>query len=244
MNWGAEMMDTDNPDRSSTVERQEATTAADGGQSVSGGLNLSSLAYKSISEMITHRRLRGGEAIVEKRLADALGVSRTPMREALQRLEGEGLVQKTANRSYVVRKVDLREYLESLKVRELLEPEAAVLAMGHIAPGTFQAVRLELEQLQSATKYHPDAHGTSDNNLHNMFADACGNTVLAETIGALRTTTRLFEIDRLADRVVPDSTEHLEILSAIEAQDKAAARKAVRTHIRSLMRFATQILRQ
>ncbi|MEM1289268.1 MAG: GntR family transcriptional regulator [Pseudomonadota bacterium] len=213
------------------------------GTKTTGSLNLSSLAYKSISEMIYHRQLRGGEVIVEQRLAEALGVSRTPLREALQRLEGEGLVVKVANRSFVVRRVDLQEYLESLKVREILEPEAAVLAMGRIEPATFRAVRTELRQLSSATKYHTDAHWISDDNLHTMYTDVCGNAVLAETITALRITTRLFEIERLADRVGPDSSEHLDILAALEANDKSAARRAVRAHIRSLMRFATKLLR-
>jgi DNA-binding GntR family transcriptional regulator len=211
--------------------------------SSAGGLNLSTLTYKSVSEMIYHSRLRGGEVIVEQRLAEALGVSRTPLREALQRLEGEGLVCKVANRSYVVRKVGLQEYLESLKVREILEPEAAAMAIGRIAPSTFRTVRTELEQLQDATLYHTDSHWISDDNLHTMFANACANTVLAETIQELRTTTRLFESDRLADRVIPDSQEHLEILKALEAEDPRAARRAVRAHIRSLMRYATKLLR-
>lgn len=213
------------------------------GSKVAGSLNLSSLAYKSISEMIYQRRLQGGQVVVEQRLAEALGVSRTPLREALQRLEGEGLVVKVANRSFVVRKVDLQEYLESLKVREILEPEAAALAIGHIEPATFRAVRTELKQLTSATKYHTQAHWISDDNLHTMYTDVCGNAVLADTIQALRITTRLFEIERLADRVGPDSSEHLEILEALAANDKAGARRAVRAHIRSLMRFATKLLR-
>lgn len=208
-----------------------------------GGLNLSSLTYRSVSEMIHHRRLRGGEVIVEQRLAEALGVSRTPLREALQRLEGEGLVRKVANRSYMVRKVGLQEYLESLKVRDILEPEAAALAIGRIAPAAIRAVRRELDDLQNATQYHTDAHWISDDNLHTLFANACGNAVMAETILALRVTTRLFEIDRLADRLSPDSVEHLRILDALEAEDARAARRAVRAHIRSLMRYATKLLR-
>jgi len=55
-------------------------------------LNLSNQAYASVSEMIQQRRLKGGALIVESRLADILGISRTPLREALQRLEGVGLV--------------------------------------------------------------------------------------------------------------------------------------------------------
>ena len=78
--------------------------------------------------------------------------------------------------------------------------------------------------------------------VHSMYIDVCGNAVLADTIHALRITTRLFEIDRLADRVIPDSTEHLAILSALEAQDKRGTRQAIRAHIRSLIRFATKVL--
>ncbi len=55
--------------------------------SASQGVNLSSLAHRAISDMIRDRRLKGGESIIEARLADTLGISRTPLREALQRLE-------------------------------------------------------------------------------------------------------------------------------------------------------------
>jgi DNA-binding GntR family transcriptional regulator len=133
------------------------------------GLNLSSLAYRAISEMIRDRRLKGGEQIVEARLADALGISRTPLREALQRLEGEGLVRKLANRSYLVRSVDLAEYLHSLKVREILEGEAAVLAIGRIPAEDLAKVRHEIEQLRASTSYHTASHWQSDDNLHGLY---------------------------------------------------------------------------
>ena len=66
----------------------------------------------------------------------------------------------------------------------------------------------------------------------------CANDVMAETLVSLRVTTQLFEIDRLADRLGPDSREHEAILDALAAQDPKAVRKAVATHIRSLVRFA------
>ena len=59
------------------------------------GYNLSNLAHRAVTEMIRTRRLKGGEPIVEAKLAEVLGISRTPLREALQRLEGEGLVVKS-----------------------------------------------------------------------------------------------------------------------------------------------------
>jgi DNA-binding GntR family transcriptional regulator len=129
------------------------------------GYNLSNLAYRSVSEMIRSRRLKGGELIVESRLADLLGISRTPLREALQRLEGEGLVIKSANRSFMVRNVDLAEYLQSLKVREILEGEAAFLATGHVSRLKLTEAHREINELMQASSYHTDAHWCSDDPL-------------------------------------------------------------------------------
>jgi DNA-binding GntR family transcriptional regulator len=203
-----------------------------------GGYNLSNLAYRAVSEMIRGRRLKGGELIVEAKLADILGISRTPLREALQRLEGEGLVVKAANRSFMVRNVDLGEYLQSLKVREILEGEAAALAAGRLSQSKLRAVRSEIEELMAATSYHTDAHWRSDDTVHGLYIDGCGNAVMGQMIRSLRVTTRLFEIARLADRVGPDSTEHLDIVEALEAEDAKRARKAAQVHIRSLSKFA------
>ncbi len=207
------------------------------------GVNLSSLAHRAISDMIRDRRLKGGESIIEARLADTLGISRTPLREALQRLEGEGLVRKVANRSYIVRHVDLSEYLHSLKVREILEAEAAALAVGSIPGEALAAVRHEINVLLKATSYHTHAHWQSDDNLHGLYIDHCGNPIMADMIRALRVTTRLFEIARLKDRLEPDSGEHLAILEALEARDKRAARLAVQVHCRSLREFALATVR-
>ena len=244
-------METEGSGDSAMVASDAETLRADGkgGDIVgphhdgAGGHNLSSLAYRSISEMIRHRRLRGGEVIIEQRLAEELGVSRTPLREALQRLEGEGLVKKVANKSFSVRRVDLREYLEALKVREILEPEAAVMAIGNIVPQGFRMVRQELAELVDATHYDIEAHRISDDNVHGLFAHACGNSVLAETIQLQRVTTHLFEIGRLADRVEPDAREHLAIIDALEVGDARVTRRTVRGHIRSLMRYAVKLTR-
>ena len=192
-----------------------------------------------VSDLIRKRELRGGEAIVEAKLAELLGISRTPLREALQRLEGERLIVKNGGRSFVVRHVDLGEYLHSLKVREILEGEAAALAVGHIAAEDLASVRREIETLSAdAPDLHTHAHWQSDDNVHGLFADACGNPVMAQMIRDLRVTTRLFEIARLADRVMLDNAEHLAILDALESGDPRGARKAAQAHIKSLSRYS------
>ncbi|MFD2238114.1 GntR family transcriptional regulator [Aureimonas populi] len=204
--------------------------------------NLANLAYRSVSDMIRHRRLRGGDVIVEVKLAETLGISRTPMREALQRLEGEGLVHKGDGRNYVVRRVDLGEYLQSLHLRLLIEPEAAVRALGHIPRKRLVAVHREILELMSATAYHTDAHWESDDNLHGTIIEHCRNAVMGRVLSDLRTTTRLFEIDQLKDRLVPDSTEHLRIVEALQAEDPEETRLAVASHVQSLIDFARRTL--
>lgn len=202
--------------------------------------NLSQLAYRAVSEAIHARRLRGGEVIVEGKLAEALGFSRTPLREALQRLEGEGLVVKVANRSFMVRRVDFAEYMQSLKAREILEAEAAVMAIGKIPPHLIARAKHEIHEMLDATTYHTDSHWRSDDTVHELYGTNSGNAVITEILKSLRVTTRLFEAASLEDRLVPDSEEHLAILESLEAGDPRRVRKAVQNHLRSLQKFALE----
>lgn len=201
---------------------------------------LSDQAYDAISTMIEQRQLASGSVIVEQQIADRLGISRTPLRQALQRLEAEGVLVKSANRSYQVRKVELREYLQSLKVRELLEAEAAALCVDRVDPEAIAAARSALRQLETRKPYDMLAHWRSDDEVHGLFIENCGNRVMADMIHALRAGTKMFEIDRLAERLEPDVRQHEAILDALEARDARAARKAAASHIRSLFQFAIE----
>ncbi len=204
--------------------------------------NMSARAYRALSQMIRNRELGGGAPLIEQRVAQQLGLSRTPLREAMQRLEGEGLLIKAANRSYTVRKVELGEYLQSLRVREVLEAEAAALAAGRVLPGALAGVRAEVLALETLDPYDTDRHWNCDDHVHDLIIDACGNPVMAKILRDLRTTTRLFEIATLADRLGPDSREHLAIIDAVAAGDSGKARAAMAAHARSLFDFAVAVI--
>lgn len=218
-------------------EQQAAETSTN-----MSGHKLAALAYNAVSDMIRHRRLRGGQVITEAKLAETLGVSRTPLREALQRLEGEGMVHKGDGRKYVVRQVDIGEYIQSLKLRLLVEPQAAVQAMEAIPGRRLVEVRREINDLMGATAYHTDAHWFSDDRLHNLIIDYCGNDVMANVLRGLRAATRLFEIGNLKERLTPDSTEHLVIIDALERKNADSVRQAVALHVESLIGFARRHL--
>jgi DNA-binding GntR family transcriptional regulator len=194
---------------------------------------LSDRVYGVVSALIKSQKLHGGDIIVEMRLADMLGVSRTPLREALQKLEGEGLVVRNG-RSFVVRSVGLAEYLQSLKVRELLEGEAAALGAGRVPAAAIATVRQNIDTLLAAPVYLPSEHWQSDDEVHGLVTDYCGNPVLGRMINGLRMVTRLYETANLADRLVPDATEHLAIIDALESGDSRASRQKAQAHLRSL----------
>lgn len=224
--------------------RQDAIDVAVGkaGTAAPAGRTLAELAYEKLSGMIRRRQLRSGQMLVELQLAENLGVSRTPLREALQRLEGDGLLGKSANRSYVVRKVELEEYLRSLKVRQILEPEAAALATNHVKAEAISSARRNLARASNLQPYDMLAHYRSDDEVHDLFIRNCRNDVMTDILLSLRITTQLFEIDTLSERLEPDAREHERILDALEAGDARKARQAVAAHIRSLYAFALRTI--
>lgn len=203
--------------------------------------SLADKAYNAISRWILTRRLAGGQAIVEGRLAEQFAISRTPIREALLRLEAEGLLVKQGSGSYTVRRITASEFFQSMRVRALLEPEAAALAAGRIAQDDLQALRTHIASLADAP-LQQEAHWEADDRLHGLIASASGNPVLARLIGDLRRTTRLLEVVEPLDRVAADAEEHTRILEAVESGDRRAARRAMAGHLRNVERAVLVII--
>nr|WP_272212510.1 GntR family transcriptional regulator [Marinicella sp. W31]MDC2878423.1 GntR family transcriptional regulator [Marinicella sp. W31] len=200
--------------------------------------NRATLAYEEIARLIEQKKLSSGEVLVEQNLAAYLGISRTPVRQALQRLEIEGQLVKPNNSSFVVRKVELKEYLQSLKAREIVESEATAMCAGHVAEARLATAKAMTAALKHEQAYNPEQHWTADKVVHDLVTDFCGNQVVAGIVRSLRVTTKLFEVDRLAERLEPDIRQHEEILERIEQGDRDGAKVAMATHLRSLVSFA------
>ena len=203
--------------------------------------NLSDHAYEAVVDLIRNRKLVAGNTIIESRLCEAFGISRTPLREALQRLEGEGMIKRDHGRSYMVRRVELAEYLHCFKVREILEIEAAVMAIGRIPLAKIQQVKRELEETLVAGVVDNPVHWFTDDDVHGLYINHCGNPVMRDFLRRVRTTTRLFDIDKLQPRIAKDYAEHLRIVEALEQQDSKMTVKAIKSHFRSIISDALSL---
>jgi DNA-binding GntR family transcriptional regulator len=191
--------------------------------------------------MILNRKLVGGELLVEGRLATLLNLTRTPLREALVRLEGEGLLVKQANRSFSVHIVGASEFFQSMKVRQHLEAEAVALAAGRVDPEAIEALRARVVEVLDKGVQGPD-QWTVDEALHTLIAQASGNAVLAKMIQKLRITTLLFEVSRPFGRAGADAEEHLEILQAVQDGDTKVARRAMVDHLKNIEQDVLEIV--
>ncbi|MDH3659088.1 MAG: GntR family transcriptional regulator [Alphaproteobacteria bacterium] len=197
--------------------------------------NLAEQAYLDLRNRIMTRRLPAGPPLIEERLARSLELSRTPLREALIRLLGEGLLVKFEGSSYAVRRITAVEYFQSMKVRLLLEPEAAARAAGQIGASGAAELKSLITSL-GKKKHQVEEHWAADDRLHGLIADASGNIVLARTIQSARTPARLFELTNPFQRVAVDCEEHLAILDAAVNGDAKAAARAMQRHLHNLER--------
>ncbi|WP_426955747.1 GntR family transcriptional regulator [Muricoccus radiodurans] len=191
------------------------------------------LAYESLTEMILSRRLAPDAAVSERRLAAELGVSRTPLREALRRLEGEGVLARRGDGALAVRRLDVEEVLEVLSVRRMLEVEAAAAAAGRVPAPVIEGLRRRVQDLLAAGDPQSPERLEVDLALHAAIGEACGNRTLATLIAELRRRLLLFATRRVPERLEPVCAEHLAILDALASGDAGAARAAMAAHVDS-----------
>lgn len=193
--------------------------------------NLSEQVYQQLIDLLVNGELRPGDVIVERRIAEFLNASRTPVREALGRLEAEGLVFKQANRGVTVSPFSTEAFVDLLNVRQLLEAEAARLAAGRIPAARIAEIRQALTDLAGKTSPTLSEVWTVDNLLHGEIARASGNPLLAEMIEDLRRRTHVFNAYRAPTAHKFADDENFVLLDAVASGDAERARTAMVSHI-------------
>lgn len=194
--------------------------------------NLAEEVYLQIKRDIVTRKLLPGAPLTELELAQSLHISRTPVREALRRLQAEGLVSIVQGHGARVSEVSYRDAREAYEIRELLEPYAARLAVARLTAESARALREMCDSLQvpsltsdTAIRWEMDRH------LHDLILQIAGNELLRSLVWELRVRTdRAYAY--IAEAALEASREeHIQILEAILGNDADAAEEAVRTHL-------------
>lgn len=160
-------------------------------------------------------------------------MSRTPVRDALLMLEGEGLLIRHGSRGLQVKQMRIEEYMDALQVRLLLEPPVARMAAGKVPSGTVKSLKTSLEAVleEGQTGLERNLVRGVDEQLHGALADAVGNPQLAQIIQTLRRQTQMFDLRAMPERLDDTCREHLRILEAVEDGNGAEAEVAMAEHI-------------
>jgi DNA-binding GntR family transcriptional regulator len=217
------------------------------------GLRRQTLVQTLLAD-VCQGRLRAGEHLVTRELAERFGVSHTPVREALISLAGIGIVDLVPNRGAIVRRITAHEVREVCQVRRVLECEAARSACGRINLADLHALADDLRRMMPAgssskARFIEQARAV-DSRLHDLIADSCGNAFLAKELGRLKTLFRAFrdvawEHDEACNdfhRLAEEAVEHLAIVEALLAGDAREAGRAMARHIRSGLKYWSRAL--
>ena len=196
--------------------------------------SLSQVAYNALLDRLIRRQIPVGSVLQERRLAETLDMSRTPVREALNRLESEGFVTRKPGRVLVVKEFSTRELIETLYVRQILETESVGLATGRIPAAELDAAEAAIHALLAKSEPSADEDWAVDSRLHRTIAERSGNAVLAKMIHDLRVKTHMFNMDRVPERFEIGHREHLAIIDALRRGDRDAARAGIQTHIENV----------
>ncbi|MEH6785723.1 MAG: GntR family transcriptional regulator [Paracoccus sp. (in: a-proteobacteria)] len=188
-------------------------------------------AYSLILTAIEAGTYRPGDRLVESELAERFGVSRTPVREALQRLETQAMLVRDG-RSLIVASLDHNQLAELYTVRAELEALAARLAARHATPEEVRVLAQMLDEDQKCVR-NPEALARANKRFHHQIHLASHNRYLVQQLDLVHRSMALMARTSLAaeGRSETALVEHRRIVEAIAAGDDAAADSALRRHI-------------
>ena len=192
------------------------------------------VVFNTLRQAILKGELEPGERLMEIQLSERLGVSRTPIREAIRKLELEGLVLMIPRKGAEVAKISETSLREVLEVRRSLEELAAELACQRIG----ERELLDLEEAEEAfaeaiINGEPMEIAESDEHYHDLIYQATGNSRLVQILNNLREQMYRYRLEYIKDEDKRQIlvVEHEHILQALKNHDIQDAKSAVRGHI-------------
>ncbi len=192
--------------------------------------NLTELAYLSIKRQLLNGSLPEGSKLTEEYLADQLGISKSPVREALARLESEGLICIEARRGAYVRKFSVKEVQDLYALRELLEVHA--IGVMEITPGLLLNMAESIERTRAYIASEDKlGHIEEDIRFHSLIAAATNNVEFRKLLDNIQQKSLLCRMATFYLSAVAAPLSHQQIHLALSEGSRERAQKAMRDHI-------------
>jgi len=201
---------------------------------------LRDIVFEYLREAILTGKLEPAQRLMEVQLAEQLGVSRTPVREAIRKLELEGLVVMIPRKGAYVADVSLKDIIEVLEIRTALEGLAASLAAERMTDDEIQKLREVAEEFKQSIKTaNVDLMVQKDIEFHEMIFTSTNNQKLVSMNHALREQVYRFRITYISDFDTSETLikEHKEILDAISKRNPSKAMENAMKHIENAENF-------
>lgn len=202
------------------------------------------IAYHRLYDAIRTGQFQPGDRLREVDVASKLSLSRTPVREALRKLESDGIVEHRARLGAVIRTLSQPEVVELYEMRLVLERTAAEMAAKHASAAEVDALEDINAQIMAAG-HDPQTAAALNQDFHRCIYLATRNRFLLESARALNNALMLLGPTTLDDeaRITTVSSQHAEIIAAIRTGNQKAAGDAADAHLQTSLRHRLKVMR-
>ena len=210
-------------------------------------LPLRDVVFNTLRQAILRGELKPGERLMEIQLANKLGVSRTPIREAIRKLELEGLVLMIPRRGAEVAEITEKSLRDVLEVRDALEVLSVDLACDRISSDDIQKLKEAAKEFEAALQGGDvTEYAEADVKFHDIIYLATENQRLIQLLYNLREQMYRYRVEYLKRKEMHPIllAEHEYIIECIEKKDKEAAKLAISTHIENQARTVSDTIAQ
>ena len=196
------------------------------------------LAYGKILESLRTGAYKSGDRLREEEVSEALGISRTPVREALRKLESDGIIEHQPRIGAIIRGLSHTEVVELYEMRLILERAAAEMAAKHGTEAEFDTLEAMNDQIE-AERDNPALGASINQEFHQCIYLAARNRFLLESARALNNSLLLLRPTTFSNRARIDVVvkQHREIIKALRAGDAESAGAAIEAHLQMSLRY-------
>lgn len=194
---------------------------------------LADQVYDQILEAIHNDDIKANDRLVQEKLAADLQISRTPIREALLRLEQEGVLVTSPRGGFVIHRMSNQEVRQLYQARAAIEAQAARILSAENNPKKTATLRQTIEKEENITDPSTRAYFTANRNIHRAIVKLCDNQYLLEMFDNIWNRSTSFEVFAAMEKVDLSKSlgNHIALVEAIESGDSAHAMQAVFDHV-------------